>query len=517
MKNLSYIIILILGLTTLLPSCYKDDGNYNYTEVPELKIDTTGVTIESNYFTVNIGDTIIVNPTVNYAYPENLSYRWLLMPFPYNTEIVGNTTQYPTPDTIAQTLNLNWIVDVDPGGYRYYLEVRDTVFGLSDNIYPNPSNYLNVAAANSFWALMCLSEYEGNTDIDLYYTPLALIFNAETKTHFYSEKSGSFIPGSPNLLSYCGRGYYYVFTEQEGRRLDENDFLTMENFNDMFYSAPALDAQEYSYVRNQELLINNGKLHVINNNQSNDRKFSAAIAGDYQVFPYITMKPGSNNTDVACVIFDEKSKSFMRYYTNGTSFAKFSAASSEAYVDANNLPSVPLAIFTYDGGNTGVILKDEEGKTALWLYNLWAEDDSNLSGNGSRSKIDLSACEDIENATMFYAEASGSSFHYATNNAIYGFSITSGETTSNKIYDLPEGDEVTCMYSIPARGFPTGGRAYWFATWNEATKTGKIVECEIDQYSGKLDWFWGQMFGLEGPNPSVSEGFGKIVSMKVGI
>lgn len=517
MKKLSYIIILILGLTALLPSCYKDDGNYNYTEVPEIKIDTTGVTIESNYFTVNIGDTVIVNPTVNYAYPENLSYRWLLMPFPYNPEIAGNTTQYPTPDTIAETLNLNWIVNVEPGGYRYYLEVRDTVFGLSDNIYPNPSNYLNVVSANSFLALMCLSEYDGNTDIDIYYTGLALIFNGQTQTHFYSEKSGNLIPGSPALLSYCSNGYYYAFTDQEGRRLDMNDYLTMENFDEMFYSTPPLAAQEYRYVKNQELFINNNKLHVINNNLSNDRKFSAAIAGDYQAFPYLTLKSYRNNSAVTCVVFDEKSKSFLRYYTNGTSLAKFSAASSEAYVDANNLPSVPLAIFTYDGQKTGVILKDEEGKTALWLYNFWVEDDSNLSGNGSRSKIDLSNCEDIENATMFYAETSGSSFHYATDKAIYGFSITSGETTANKVYDLPEGDEVTCMYSIPAAGFPTGGRVYWFATWNEATKNGKIVESEIDPYSGRLDWFWGMMFGLPGPNPTVTEGFGKIVSMKVGI
>ncbi len=518
MKRLLFAILLILGITSLVSSCYEDSGNYDYTDVDELKIDTTGVNQLSNYFTVNLGDTIIVNPTIDYEYPENLSYTWLLMPFPYDTETVGNTTQYPVPDTIARSLDLNWIVNVEPGGYRYYLEVKDTVLGLSDNIYPNYSNYLNVVAANSFYALMCLSEYDGNTDIDVYYTPLALIFSGETQMHFYSERSGGMISGSPNLLGYSSKGYYYAFTNQEGRRLDENDYLTMANFDEMFYSSPTLDIQEYEYVSNQELLINNGKLHVINNAQSNDRKFSAAISGDYTAYPFISRKnPYADPSPIACVIFDEKSKSFLRYYSESTSFSKYPAGSGEAFVDANNLPSIPLAIFSYDRQKTGVVLRDEDGKIALWLYDLMAEDDSDLSGNGSRSKIDLSNCEDIENATMFYAEASGSSFHYATDKAIYGFSITSGETTANKVYDLPEGDEVTCMYSIPAAGFPTGGRVYWFATWNEATKNGKIVESEIDPYSGRLDWFWGPMFGLEGPNPSVTEGFGKIVSMKVGI
>lgn len=517
MKKLLFAIVLMLGIAALVPSCYKDEGNYDYKEVSEPVIDTTGVTKASNYFTVHLGDTVKVSPTVKYAYPENLTYTWLLLPYPYSTEIVGNTVQYPAPDTIATSLDLNWIIDVAPGGYRYYLEVKDTVLGLSDNIYPNVSNYLNVVSANSFYALMCLSEYNGNTDIDLYYTPLALIFSAQTTHHFYSEKSGSMIPGSPTMLSYCSKGYYYAFTNNEGRRLDKNDFLTMENFNEMFYSAPDLNAQQYSYVKNQELFINNGKLHVINNNLSNDRKFSAAISGDYEAFPYLTKKDYSNNSAVACVIFDKMSKSFLRYYSNGTSLTKFSAPSAGAYVDANNLPSVPLAVFTYDREKTGVVLRDADGKMALWLYNLWASDDSDLSGNGSRSMIDLSACEDIDKATMFYAEASGSSFLYATDKAVYGFSITSGSSTSKKLYDLPDGDVVTCIYSIPAAGFPTGGRACWFATWNETTQNGKIVESEIDPYSGDLDWFWGMMFGLPGPNPSVTEGFGKIVSMNVGI
>lgn len=517
MRKLFFAILLMLGVAALVPSCYKDDGNYNYKEVSELEIDTTGVTKGSAYFIVHLGDTIKVSPTVKYDYPENLTYTWLLTPYPYSTQVVGNTVQYPAPDTIATTLNLEWIVDVEPGGYRYYLEVKDTVLGLTDNIYPNGSNYLNVVSASLFYALMCLSEYDGNTDIDLYYTPLALIFSAQTKTHFYSEKSGNMIPGSPTALGYCSKGYYYAFTNQEGRRLDKNDFLTMETFDDMFYSTPTLNAQEYRYVKNQELLINDGKLHVINNNLSNDRKFSAAISGDYTAFPYLTQKSYSNNSAVACVIFDEKGKSFLRYYTNGTSLSRFGAASSGAYVDANNLPSVPKAIFTYNSQYTGVVLKDADEKMALWLYNFWATDASNLSGNGSRSKIDLSACEDIDKATMFYAEASGSSFLYATDKAVYGFSISSGSSTATKLYDLPDGDVVTCMYSIPAAGFPTGGRACWFATWNEATKNGKIVESEIDPYSGKLDWFWGMMFGLPGPNPSVTEGFGKIVSMKVGV
>lgn len=518
MKNIYLSIFLLLGLMLLVPSCYKDDGNYSYTDVESIQIDTTGIGLNSNYFTVNYGDTIKVSPTIEYDNSANISYSWKLIPYPYEEETVGNTTQYPEAVEIATTLDLEWIVDVEPGGYRYYLEVYDSVSGLTSSMYPNSYNYLNVISADSFYALMLLSEYDGSTDIDVYYTPLALIFSGETTTHFYSNKHGGMIPGNPKLISYSSEGYYYTFTDQEGLRLDQNDFLTMDDFSNMFYEIPTLNAQDYRYVSNQELLINDGKLHVLNQNLSNDRKFSSPIAGDYKAYPYITQKNTySNTSSIACVIFDEQSKSFKPYYSGASELTSFGTASDEAYVDANDLPSEPLAIFTYDREKTGVILKDEEGKTALWLFNMFSEDDSNLSGNGSRSKIDLSACEDIDNATMFYAEPSGTSFHYATEFAVYGFSITSGESTSNKVYDLPEGDEVTCIYSLKYAGFPTAGRVYWIATWNEADQNGKLVEFEIDPYTGKADWYWGAMFGLPGPNPTVNEGFGKIKSMSVAL
>ena len=147
-----------------------------------------------------------------------------------------------------------------------------------------------------------------------------------------------------------------------------------------------------------------GKLHVLNNNLSNDRKFSSAIAGDYKAFPYISSKePYSNAGNSLCTLFDENSKSFVRYFSQGNNIVKYGVAGSEAYVDPNNLPNIPLAILTYDYSKTCAIVKDEEGIIKAYLYNFLSEDDSDVSGNGSRSIIDLSNCENIDQATMFYS------------------------------------------------------------------------------------------------------------------
>ncbi len=502
----------------LLPSCYKDEGNYDYTDVEELEIDTTGMNAnDQNYFGVYVGDTLVITPAVDYSDSDNLTFEWLLFDYPYETETVGNTTEYPAPDTIATTLNLNWIIDVDPGWYRYYLKVTDNTTGQTDYIKPAYYNYLNVQSEGSFYALMLLEEFDGKTDLGVYYTPLALIFSGSTNANYYSEKYGEMLEGSPTLLNYCSEGYYYAFTDQTGVRLDENDFITMASYDNLFYTTPGVnDAQAYEYESNQELLLNNGKLHVINNNLSNDSKFSDEIAGDYDAFPYLTLYDSSSD-GALCTVYDKNSNSFLKYYYKGSSLTSYGTASADAYVDPNNLPNDPMAIMTYDYTKTCAIVKDDDGVVKAFLYDFFADDETDLSANGSRSVIDLSGCEGIEDATMFYCGYSGTAFHYVTSDAIYAFSITSGDTNSTKVYDIPSGEEVTSIYSIPSAGFPTGGRVYWFALWNETEQDGSLVEFEMDPNSGEASWYWGAMLGIDQDNPTVTDGFGKITSMVVGI
>lgn len=512
MNKIYYHITMLLVLVgCILSSCYEDLGNYDYDEVTALEIDTVGMPDFEDYFSIYPGDTISIYPGISYDYPENLEYAWLVIAYPYEEEIVGNTTQYPAPDTISHTLELNWIVDLEPGEYRYYLMARDPDTRMTDYMQISSNNYLWVQSSSSFIALMCLSDYDGQTDIDVFYSGLALIFGKSTETHFYSNKTGEMIDGSANMMGYGDAGYYYAFTDQTGVRLDENEFLTMEDYSEMFYSAPVLDANAYSIQSNNELLINDGQLHVLNNNQSNDRKFSSAVAGDYELLPYIS----NELEDELCVVFDKQSLSFMKYFDQGSSLVQFGSSSSDVVVSPNDLPSEPLAIFNYDESNTCVVLEDTDGKIKAFLYNFNSDTEGDYSAAGSRSVVDLSDCEDIANATMFYGASASTCFHYVTSDAIYAFSISSGATTSTKIYDIPAGEEVTSIYSLPNGGFPTAGRVYWFATWNEAEQDGSIVEFELDPNSGEPDWFWGLMLGIDQPNPNVTSGFGKIKSMTV--
>ena len=511
MNKIVKYIILLVGVVSLLPSCYEDLGNYDYrTDVQSVSIDTSGT---EHHYRAHFGDTLKMVVNVNYDKPENLKYNWILVPYPYGQELVGNSVQYPENDTIGTSLNLEWIVDKEPGWYQYFLEIKDTVTGLQDNMKMSFNNYIVVEAEGAFLSLMCLSEYDGQTDIDVFSSELALIFSGETTSQFYSKKYGSPIPGSPSVFGYCSRGYYYAFTDQTGLRLDENAYMTMADYNEMFYSAPEAKVQSYNYNPSTELLVNQGKLHMIDNTEGNDSRFSAPIAGDYEAYPYIS----SRLNNAACALFDMKSMSFVKYYSKASTISRLAPASSSAFVDANNLPSVPVAIVNINYGNTCAVLKDADGKMKAFSYNFNSGDESDFSGNGQRSIIDLSECEGINEATLFYGGLTGNVLYYATSQAVYSFSLSSGQTTAYKLYELPEGDEVTCFIMLPPGGYPTAGRVLWFATWNESNKEGKIIEFEVSPTDGRPDWLWGGRFNLDQTNPATFGGFGKIKSFAIGV
>lgn len=500
-------LVLIVGFLT---ACYEDEGNYTYKDLSAPIIDTTGLNL--SVMSAYPGDTVEVSVNILYDKPENLQYYWLLVDDPYESVLTGNDYTFPDADTIGWEADLSWIVDVEPGWYRYYLMVVDTVNSLSDYMWVGPTQYFTVNSSSSFYGLMCLAEYDGVTDIDVFYSPLPLIFGHDTEAHFYSNKYGATIPGAPVLISYSAEGYFYTFTDQTGLRLDASEYLTMEDYDDMFYAAPTENIQAYQEASNNELLINDGKLHVLNNNKGNDRKFSAAIGGDYDAFPFISHELD----DEICVVFDKESLSFMRYYSEGSTLVPFGTGASGAVVSPNNLPNVPLAIMTYGDDKTCAIVEDTDNVLKAFLYNFNSTVEGDYSAEGSRSKIDLSGCEDIDEATMFYAGYTATAFHYATADAVYAFSISSGATEATKIYDVPTGEVVTCIYSIPSGGFPTAARVYWIATWNDTTKEGTIVEFEIDPNSGEPDLLWGGYFGVT-ENPTINTGFGKITSMRVGL
>lgn len=522
MKNIY--IFLAAFILTVFYSCYKDEGNYDYLaeeQVGIIEIDTVGNTDRFAFaMTYNPGDTIRMAPRVKYAHPENLKYAWITYPYPYEAVQVGNAMVYPKADTIARTLEVEWEVTHEPGWYNSGLLVTDTVRGLSAQML---FSYFRVNKPGARSGVYILSEYNGQSDIDFYTSQLCLIYGGDTMIpNYYSETSrGGKLPGKPLFISY-GQSYYYVFTEEGGYRLNEAGLELMADWDQMFYNVPSYKPQALNYINNCEFLINNGKLHVLYTNKTNDRKFSAPIGGNYSAESFLTDRTrtsygavsGAINSDQ--VIFDEKSLGFRPYFSMATEVGEFMNTIPEAYINAKRLPSNPLAIKGGEGGKTYAILENE-GKPYLYILNFYnVIDDGDLSGNGINSVIDLSGCKDIRNLKFFDANLNGSAFFYATDKGVYSFTPSSGQTNAATIYECAADEEVTCISVFAGHaggGFPTAGAILWIGVWNESSKTGKLVEFEIDAYSGLARRQWGAMFAPTHSNPHITTGFGKIKSI----
>lgn len=515
MKKISVLLLAAI----LLYACMEDKGNYDYQTVSEIKIDTVGMVNRSEIFNLELGKEIEIEPTVIYDKSlDELEYYWVIYPFRYTSVQEGNAMVYPQADTICRTRKLKWTVNATPSSYNLQFVVTDPVAKLrSFFTFTN----VRIPEKGVKSGLYVLSEYEGQTDIDLFGSARALIIGGDHfEPRYYSEShGGGMISGKPLFISY-GRDYYYAFTEQAGLRLNTNSLMLMENFNEMFYAAPDYNPSNLKYTNNCEFLINNGRLHVLYTNKTNDRKFSNVVAGDYLAGRFLAgnTKTSYGHTtdaiDADQIIFDTNTNGFRPYFPSSASIGNFKQTEIDAISDANHLNGTVKATFEANGGQTYNIV-EIDGKDSLIVFNFYnVVDDGDLSA-GSGSRVSLSGCKDVKDAKYFASSNAGNAFFYATGKAVHSFSYTSGQTAQSDIYVCNPDEEITALYLLPSGGFPTSGCVLWIGVWNEAGKTGSLVEFEIDPTSGNISNQWSPTFAPHLSNPSVTSGFGKIKSMVI--
>ncbi len=518
MKNFKiYHCLLLLVLLPWISSCYVDQGNYEYTNVSDIEIDTTGMSeMRVQLQNAEIGSTISVLPKVNYSKgTSSLEYYWVIYPYNYQAVQEGNAIVYPEADTVGKEIGLNWVVDANPGTYNMQFVAQDPETGQRTFQW----FYLNIPSKGTRSGLYILSEFDGNTDIELYGSARALIIGGDHLTYKYysSLNGGELMQGKPKFISF-GQSYYYAFTEQEGKRLNQDGLQLMDNFNDMFYAAPTYNPQAIMYTNSCEFFLNNGKMHVMYTNKANDRKFSAQIAGDYNAYPFLAKMTrtsygaveGAINSDQ--VVFDKNSNGYKPYFPQSTELSQFKPTSPGAFADANNLGSEPVKILESNGGQLYNLMRinGRDSLHVIRIYNVVDDGDLSVGGN---SKISLEGCAGISQAKYYASSTAGSAFFYATDNTVYSFSYTSGQTTQEDIFQCPAGEVVTALYQMPPGGFPTAGCVLWVATWNESKQEGTLYEFEIDPTSGKIRTYWTNMFSPHLSNPHITKGFGKIKSM----
>ena len=525
MRTLKHIVICCFLSLVGLWSCMEDLGDYDYDfdSVPVIELDSAmlaDATAALAYAPWNVGDTIQISLELDYPYPENLKYYWMIMDSPYEAETIGNSDVYPPADTICRTLDLNYVVSLEAGNsYQLWLLIRDTVNDIS-GVYQILYR-IAVPEAGSIGGVYCLQEKDGRLDMDIFGTPVCMIYSYGGSSTFHVRDYWSSMHADAPLRGITGNVYFsadgqwfYVFTNEEGMRCSPANLIVMDTWDEMFYDAPVYNPQAFVNINTCDFLINDGKLHTLYHS-GGDRRFLTAVGGDYALAPFLAKDtyvsygtPTEGAIQAYQIVYDEQRHAYRPFYNRGESLGSFNASISSVF-DVNNMRGELLYTTTANGGETIAVMRRDDGSYWLDVASFYNVADN---GNLARRSVSLAGCEHIDQASCFMAGNMGAALFYGADNTIYSFSYTTGQTESNVLWTGQAGDEITCMELLPAGGFPSGGLVLFTAVWNESKQEGKVVEIEFDPATGLVSNQWGPMFGGQ-ETPCVYEGFGKIVSM----
>ncbi|MDE5612129.1 MAG: hypothetical protein K2I90_08955 [Odoribacter sp.] len=526
MKKLKYILPTLFLLGTLFFACVDDTGSYDYDDNAgvEIKFDTAG--IENRLvlsYDLMPGQHVEFEPNVIYPHPERLRYRWFYLTTDggaYRPKQEGNALVYPPADTVGYARKLDWVVDLAPGYYRFYLLAEDTVTGVR-GYYQAEERYVRVAQEGNLGGLYLLCEHGNETDIDVHRSATMMIVGGDGQhLNYYSGLAGKRLPGKPKFIrGSLGSSAYLVCTEQTMVRLNRVGLQTMDTWEDMFSQTPAtFNPQEVSKSYTCDYLINDGKLYTLYTDKPNSRKFSAPIAGDYEAGDYLSFAYYSSGKNGAQTIYDKKNRCFRPYYAKKSNIGSFNHTVADAIVDANHLPGEPVAILNATANQTYAIL-ELDGTRYLYRYDFYGlDDEGDFAADGSKSITDLSNCEGISQAKYFTGmtatdgmNLAAYSFYYATDKAVYSFSpVKGGDNSAYTLYECEATEEVTAIYAGGSMGggWPSSDCLLWLAVWDEAKQEGKLIEYEMNHTTGEPRAKW-----TSHDNPYITTGWGKIRSM----
>lgn len=132
-KNIKYFVSFLFASLLLTVSCVKDDGNYDYTELPKMEIadysitsnDATIPLMDDNTIFIGKNNHVVITP--NYVMDKEIKakYVWSIMP----KVQPANPLPLIPADTLGREATLDYVFAQIPGKYVLVLEVSNDVVG----------------------------------------------------------------------------------------------------------------------------------------------------------------------------------------------------------------------------------------------------------------------------------------------------------------------------------------------------------------------------------------------------
>lgn len=487
-----FIIALMAVSSIVLAACHKDKGNYNYTELEDMFVNTSG---SASSFIVKQFDTLKLKSNLVYNGDRSkLKYSW-------STYLVSPNLNGNLADTIARSEDLAVPIPLLPS--QYYLE-----FTATDPVTGRRAATRYTMTVESIGAgLLVLYEKDGKVDCDLIKTKLleGLTPADNVVRNLYSLANPSKpLTGDAIAITAFNLGnpqYISLYTSNNGVALSPSDMAVTKNFRDLFFLPPATTKPQgyfaplgfitgsYDFSAGFEFLVNDGQLfaNMVSFAFGRESAFSllAPSAGTYKASPFPVYGAAR------IVVYDELSRGFLQGSPLGTTLSPYnSSLAGTPPFNFNNIGK-DLLYMSYGFGGTYMnygIFKDPVDNGARYVYVM------DFGTSTARAIMDVSACDNIAQAKLFAFGVRGQLMYYAAGNKIYQIPFDLAAGTASPAVEawpnIPANEEITCMKLCPHPGRNvsenTIDKYLMVGTYDNSTGMGKVYMLQTNITSGTI-------------------------------
>ena len=497
---------MLLGTTIgLLTSCYDDKGNYNYTTLDEVAIDTTGCNMPSALSILRY-DRIALEPTIYYNGERAngnegipLDYLWTFYSY--------GTSGDDITDTLSTSPRLDAEITALAGGYILQLTVTQRETGVET--YFNMQCQVEESITAGWMLLYERADQPGTSDAGLVVNSLVKknITAAQEREFWdlYSASNQEPLQGTPirimrpiiSLTS--GTDPVTCLTSKELVNVNDATFQKTANFEDFFYTVPSTQAAIWigtsSRAMNRQILINDNKVHTVDYSMmvQGGNYMGDAKKGNYGELASWGSDVTSQNE---AVVYDQTNGCFLHLVQYTDDIIPFEAQSPTAKFDVNNVNATIIAADWGRGSGSPMdaydyLLMGNGSNRYLAIANFnGVATDTNV-GVGW---YDITASPGSAEATTIAAAMNGEYVLYGSGNKVYNL-LYNSSSIAQKAWTAPTADEVvTCVrlqkyyyYTFMLAGIlPNPNTVVHIATWNESTREGKLYQYTIDPATGAI-------------------------------
>ncbi len=542
--NILKILVVILTLWSF-HACYKDEGNYDYSEISEAYVDTVGLDMT---YSIDQFDTLTITPDIQFTIGDideaDLEYRWVI----YEDAWSKDDSEAEELST-ERNLKVRITQEPDEEEYAVMLYITNT---KNNTVSQVKYNVTILASVVSGWVVLHTND-NGESDLDYIATTNAVptLDTLKWLHNVYSGMNGQKILGEPRFVSGARVNstvidYVYVGTDQEFLQVSGTNFELLNQDLELFKEAPEVLSAEYvsrgPSCNYTSILINNGQVHNINNQASQywDVEFSRALSpsssieGDYYMEPFIYYPDGCSATTIggSGVFYDQLNQRFVRLgfsFWEDAPLLPFPDQTSTKF-DVNDIGKDLIYLGKGYNGHAFAVFTDgssrELYRADLNKATVTYDSDGNSVTNEATHNLaintyDLSELPEIYEAKFYDCGPLGNFFLYASEKNIYTYSYASSTKVATQINDaFPDDEVITAMKIYNTDWYypldDVNATLLYVATYNGTE--GKLYEFKINRASGRLN-NKEEIDGLVNTKAAanVFTGFGRIVDMCVKI